>query len=804
MKIKFFKGLTILPMLLLWQWGYGQVTGISYTVSPSAEYTWWDNQAGLEDGILLGGKLGIGFGEYLELRGIYMKAIKLKTDFSEFGLDNYSNSLFISRDVELSRWGGELKANLSRGSLLPYVTVGTGIQSIKLDTFTTNKQIYASFGGGIKISVGDRSTFSIEGKNTPYNFNSGRNLLTEADKHTFEVTDNDFGINRLKSNWSASASLQIYLGGRRPGQLSDLDRAYFDAFSGGLRGMRIPIEPSLVKMNFDNALPYNDTWMIGGYTGVDFNQYIGIRGYYLQALENDKISSDFDELAMYGGELRLRLNGAGGLTPYLIAGGGYLNVDEKEYTPRDSIPVTSQGFASGGAGITLPISNRFNLFGSARVILTSGTKVENLQSTDEIQASWMYSVGTRFILGKKSNPKAVYDSEMSFALQAQQAINDENAIILKEEYDAKVIELEAKLNEAYAAQDIETAAAILKEKEEAELVVEELEKREDDKVITQVEGEQKMPTNLKNLGISSNSHILLSPAEFEGIIEEILESVSNANQKTVSPFEQPMGQQDVQQMLQRQELVNKMTEIEQLLIQMNAQQNSDGETSKAYQDLSNEEMKYNLSEFSAMLLLEIQKLSNKIDQNSMDIKSLEKDRVLDEIDDWDLPYDEEKPSSEESATLKDILGVETSGDFIQRDSGFFSRLSYEGMSGFAGFNLGGQLTFNTGFRWHYGISNSKAEMMPEAFFGFGSPSAFGLTINGIRPIHLKEVPITPYLGAGAGFMQIAENGDDKLRLNYNFIFGTYLNVLDGRLYVDFTARNLFKFNQVIAGYRFTF
>ena len=69
---------------------------------------------------------------------------------------------------------------------------------------------------------------------------------------------------------------------------------------------------------------------------------------------------------------------------------------------------------------------------------------------------------------------------------------------------------------------------------------------------------------------------------------------------------------------------------------------------------------------------------------------------------------------------------------------------------------------------------------------------------------LKDSPVTPYLGTGAGFMQIAKDGDEKLRLNYNVIFGTYLDVMGGKLYVDFTARNLFKFNQIIAGYRFAF
>ena len=62
-----------------------QVKDISLTFSPAAEYTWWDSQAGFKDGTFIGGKLGFGFGEYLELRGVYLKSLNWKTDFWNFG-----------------------------------------------------------------------------------------------------------------------------------------------------------------------------------------------------------------------------------------------------------------------------------------------------------------------------------------------------------------------------------------------------------------------------------------------------------------------------------------------------------------------------------------------------------------------------------------------------------------------------------------------------------------------------------------------------------------------------------------------
>ena len=45
--------------------GNAQVKDISVTFSPIGEYSFWDNKAGLEDGFLVGGKIGFGFGELI-------------------------------------------------------------------------------------------------------------------------------------------------------------------------------------------------------------------------------------------------------------------------------------------------------------------------------------------------------------------------------------------------------------------------------------------------------------------------------------------------------------------------------------------------------------------------------------------------------------------------------------------------------------------------------------------------------------------------------------------------------------------
>ncbi len=119
---------TLLFVLMIPILGKSQVQDLSYTLSPSVEYVLWGDQAGLKDGLTVGGKLGFGFGQFVELSGTYLQALNLETDFSDFGLPGFSESLFTARDVDWQRYGGELRLNLSRGVVLPFLTLGSGIQ----------------------------------------------------------------------------------------------------------------------------------------------------------------------------------------------------------------------------------------------------------------------------------------------------------------------------------------------------------------------------------------------------------------------------------------------------------------------------------------------------------------------------------------------------------------------------------------------------------------------------------------------------------------------------------------------------
>ncbi|NRT13822.1 hypothetical protein HNP99_000147 [Flavobacterium sp. 28A] len=477
-----------LLLLSLSTFGFAQVKDISFTASPFVDYTFYDKQSGLENATSVGGKIGFGFGEYVEIRAVYMQSLGLKTRFSDFGITGYNEGTFQSQDVDLTRWGGEFKTNLGKGRFIPYLTLGSGVQNIAIKDGADFDQIYTSLGLGFKTKLTDRIVFTIEGKYNNYNFNAGENLLTEQNKNDFGVTNADFETNGL-TNWSAQASLQFYLGGRKPGTMSELDKAYYSKFSNGFKGIQWIIEPSINYIKFDDKSLFKDTYLMGLYAGFDFNQYTGIRAFYLQASENEQISTSFDHLSMYGLEFRARLNDGNGVTPYLILGGGILNT-QSNYLGKTNTAVDSEEFASAGLGLNIPLSKHILITGGARGMITSAADVTDLSSPDNLQTHIMYNAGIKLSFGgKKTNPDTIYAAQLSEQLNikdketqvyidekiAQNNADNTNKIAtLKQEYQDKLDGLETDLEKAKANDDIDKAVVILEQKKTAQNALEEV------------------------------------------------------------------------------------------------------------------------------------------------------------------------------------------------------------------------------------------------------------------------------------------------------------------------------------------
>ncbi|MDO4770467.1 outer membrane beta-barrel protein [Porphyromonas sp.] len=121
---------------------------------------------------------------------------------------------------------------------------------------------------------------------------------------------------------------------------------------------------------------------------------------------------------------------------------------------------------------------------------------------------------------------------------------------------------------------------------------------------------------------------------------------------------------------------------------------------------------------------------------------------------------------------------------------------------FGGVNVGGAFNVNLGVRGFMQIGNSAFDFMPELYLGLGSKTGYGLSGNVIYNMDfVKSDKFTPYVGFGLGLFNHG-NGVDP---GTNIIVGANVKTVgNGALFVDYSARNLFKHNQLAVGYRFKF
>ena len=450
-----------------------------------------------------------------------------------------------------------------------------------------SENIYVAGGLGITLSVFDRFTLNIEGRNTSYTQNAIRNIVPQEELDDFNLTSSDFGDDRLY-NWSLGLGLEFHIGGRRPGTLSDLDREYQKTFSSGFRGASILFEPTLTRVNWDDAMPYVDTYLGGVSAGVDFGPLVGARLFYYRSMEDEEINFDFDDLSMYGADFRFRLSAVtAGVSPFLTIGGGYIDVQDDYRNRSDGFGAPSQGFATGGGGLSLNLSPNFRLTGTYRALLTSSSDVEDIDDTDQIRTSNQWSVGVNLAFGNRARrPDAVYTSTAASRLDAQRAedqIRMQAALAdqarenkkatnqLRDDYELKMMDLEDELDQAKVNRDTARIAELEEELEETEEVVEELEDRSDeyDDVITkarrdsmdirkdQVNALSVAPApaparNIRTANVQTqgtagqgasvgNGRINLSPAELENLIEEIFEGINEGLQNPMMMPPPTMG-----------------------------------------------------------------------------------------------------------------------------------------------------------------------------------------------------------------------------------------------------------------------
>ncbi len=487
------RNLLLLLLLIIAGTARAQVRGVSYTIAPSASYNWFGDESGLDNAFMFGGRLGFGFGEYVELRATYLQTIDQQTNFA--GLDLNIDSTFANQGVDLRRYGAEVKLNIGRGTLLPYLILGGGIQDTQREGLDRAENIFGTLGVGLTLSAADRYAFGVEGKYIAYSGNAIRNLLDSVDRRANNLDLSNFKASNI-GTFAVAANLQFYLGGRRPGQLSDIDQKYLENFQGGLTGLSLPVEVGLAQVKWDNSLPYRDAYFAGGTAGFSFGPLISLRGFYYRGMTEEDINFDFDDIALYGADFRFNLSqSSSGIVPYLSIGGGYIDLASgyNDNVLEGEALATSQGFASGGGGINLKFGERIKLNGGIRAMLTSGSDIEDLNSTEQLTTSTMYNAGLGFTLGgnNRRNPDVVRQSTMEDRLESQQSefdrradslrtVNQLELAELRSRYQDTIARLDEELVDALEAGDVATAADIKAEQADARAIVAEVQDRENE------------------------------------------------------------------------------------------------------------------------------------------------------------------------------------------------------------------------------------------------------------------------------------------------------------------------------------
>jgi hypothetical protein len=741
-----------------------QMKDVTVTLQPTASYNWFDKNTAIEDGVMYGGRVGFGFGEAIELRGIYERSANLKNTVEGFNLfsDDFVNN-FNSRTVDIERIGGEFKANIpTRGTFVPYMTLGAGVQKLRVDVAAANspsseqksEQIYVGLGLGTQIKLGKRLFFNLEAKNTIFNMNPASVLYQDGqDQSDIENWLNDNNNSRMY-NWSVLAGLQLYLGGRAPEELSALDRAYKNKFSGGLGGFKLIFEPAGAFVNFDNASNLRDSYFLGGKVGFDLNNYIGVRGYFYQATQNEKISFDFDDVAMYGGDFIAKLNVSRGLVPYLSVGGGYLNVNQNSYTGKNGLTAAASGyFAKGGLGLNVPLGRNLEAFGDANLMFTSrrdGDDLQNTISPDELRQHTMYSVGLRFQLGKRAA-----DTDQIMQNTVDRRVDDRTQV-----YQDRIDQLESELSEAYKNNDTKKAVEIIEEKKDLDR------KLNDGQESTSTVKAEKL-----------ESRVEMTPKELEELIEKVIQGVDEESRKP-------------------QSIEDRMDRLESLLLQIN--------TGTYRQNLSPDRQE----DASQKIIDKLNELDKKIERNTDRLDNLnnvpqaqneDKTVVISSGQTTPVAPQMIQPSQTNVTTDVDgntVVKTDTANQGIA--TGWVVN---EGLSVFTGVAIASDVAMIVGLRGNYAFTNSPFKFMPDLYLAPGKNTGFGVNANVVIPFKVDAgVILEPYAGLGLGYNDVA----GASTFAPNLVLGTTFNVFGGKLFADYTAHNFVDIHRISIGYKLKF
>ncbi|MEO8774669.1 MAG: hypothetical protein ABI371_10140, partial [Gelidibacter sp.] len=501
----------------------------------------------------------------------------------------------------------------------------------------------------------------------------------------------------------------------------------------------------------------SDSYFIGGKVGFDLNQYVGLRAYYFQATKDKEISTDWDDLGMYGVDFIAKLNVSRGLVPYISLGAGYLNVYNNSYIGKDDLTGAASGyFAKGGLGLNVPIARNFEVFGDANMLFTSQRDTDDLQNTiapDELRTHTMFTVGVRFQLGKTAN-----DTDDILQDEIDRRVDDKTQV-----YQDRIDELESELSDAYKNNDTKKAVQIIEEKKA-------LERKKDG-------GQEPKATTKKAV---KESRVEMTPKELEELIEKVIQGVDEESRRP-------------------QTIDDRMDRLERLLLEINTGTYRENLSPARQEDASQK------------ILQKLNELDNKIDRNTDRINNLgdtmqnrnqnqDKTVVIAPGQQTVAPAPQMvQPSQTKVVTDADGNTVMTSENENQGVATGW--VVNEGMSVFTGVVIADDVSMIIGIRGNYAFTNSPFKFMPDLYLAPGKNTGFGINANVVIPFDVDAgVILRPYVGLGIGY----NDAVGESTFSPNLVLGTSFNVFGGKLFADYTAHNFIDIHRISVGYKLNF
>jgi len=370
-----------------------QPEGLSYTITPTYNVVQWDDEIGLEDAQLYGGRLGIGFGRLAALQGYYLTRPDVETRLGKLDLPGAGEPL-TDRDLDISTYGVDVLLNLGTGRVVPFLRGGGGVLRFDPAEGDEIRQISVKAGAGLRLGF---PRFQAELFAEDMAFRVDRFQLAEPPATGSHPPDPD--ADQIRHNLSLGAGLTLFLGGARDSELSETDRAMLARYRQGLSGLSIPIEPFVGRLDFSDELMLDKQDLVGLRTGFDFGRFFGLRGYYWRGMNDD--FDDTVPIQSWGGEARFNLNSGQGAVPYLVTGVGQLDFMKNFFDEGQSV-LDDKTMLILGAGLGFRLGDRLELDISARDHILSATDLDETSQPDDLLNNWMIGAAFRFSLGGAS------------------------------------------------------------------------------------------------------------------------------------------------------------------------------------------------------------------------------------------------------------------------------------------------------------------------------------------------------------------------------------------------------------------